>query len=167
HVRTLRLRSLRRVEKPRRAALICGCVDFPDFGECAAVVLAVRLLVGLECAGLEHPALLIDPCGGVLVENNIRGPTTLLAAEIQLSRGQILELADVVRRRPERSSQLLASRYPRRVHVDCPGPVREDVPSDGFLGEGLAGENDRLKRGLQRRAPTIPLLSLRGCGSGD
>src|SRR5699024_8226093 len=26
---------------------------------------------------------------------------------------------------------------------------------------------DRLKRGLKSRAPTIPLLSLRGCGGGD
>src|SRR5699024_11220896 len=52
---------------------------------------------------------------------------------------------------------------PAPIHVDCAGPVREDVPGDGFLGEGLTGEDDRLKRGLQRRAPTIPLL---GLGSG-
>src|SRR5699024_722773 len=56
---------------------------------------------------------------------------------------------------------------PACVHVDCAGPVRENVPSDGLLGDGLTGEHDRLKRGLQRRAPTIPLLSLRGCGGGD
>src|SRR5699024_10626606 len=56
---------------------------------------------------------------------------------------------------------------PARVHVDCPGSVREDVPSDGFLGEGFAGENDRLKRGLKSRTPTIPLRGLRGCGGGD
>src|SRR5699024_10890737 len=65
-----------------------------------------------------------------------------------------------------RSSQLLASRYPRRINVDCAGPVREDVPSHGLLGEGLTGENNRLKRGLKSRAPTIPLLSLRSCGGG-
>src|SRR5699024_3368016 len=52
---------------------------------------------------------------------------------------------------------------PACVHVDCPGPIREDVPSHSLLGEGLAGKNNRLKRGLQRRAPTIPLL---GLGSG-
>src|SRR5699024_714232 len=47
------------------------------------------------------------------------------------------------------------------------GPAREDVPSNSLLGEGLTGENNRLKRGLQSRTPTIPLLSLRGCGGGD
>src|SRR5699024_8097474 len=111
----------------------------------------------------RDPALFVYPCGGVVVEQHVRRPTTLFAAEIQLSRGKILELADVVRRRPERSSQLLASRYPRRINVDCPGSVFEDVPGHGLLGEGLTGEHDRLKRGLQRRTPTIPLL---GLGSG-
>src|SRR5699024_1635169 len=56
---------------------------------------------------------------------------------------------------------------PACVDVDCAGPVREDVPSDGLLGEGLTGENDRLKRGLQRRTPTIPLRGLRSRGGGD
>src|SRR5699024_9440219 len=56
---------------------------------------------------------------------------------------------------------------PAGINVDCAGPVREDVPSHGLLSEGLTGENDRLKRGLQRRAPTIPLLSLGGGGGGD
>src|SRR5699024_11177016 len=56
---------------------------------------------------------------------------------------------------------------PACVHVDCAGPVREDVPSHGLLGEGLTGENNRLKRGLQRCTPAIPLLSgIRG-GGGD
>src|SRR5699024_1411071 len=152
HVRALRLRGLRRVEKPRRATFIR--LGFRPSHTLHATVsesvtsYGVALVVSLFSAGLQSPALFVYPCGGVLVENNIRGPTTLLAAEIQLSRGKILELADVVRRRPERSSQLLASRYPRRVHVDCPGPVREDVPSDGFLGEGFAGEDDRLEGGL-------------------
>src|SRR5699024_4130490 len=56
---------------------------------------------------------------------------------------------------------------PACVHVDCSGPVREDVPGDGLLGEGLTGENDRLKSGLQRRTPTIPLRGLRSRGGGD
>src|SRR5699024_10908105 len=56
-------------------------------------------------------------------------------------------------------------RFPRDPacgHVDCAGPMREDVPSNSLLGEGLTGKNNRLKRGLQRRTPTIPLLGLRG-----
>src|SRR5699024_7713776 len=56
---------------------------------------------------------------------------------------------------------------PACVHVDCAGPVREDVPGNGLLGEGLTGENDRLKSGLQRRTPTIPLRGLRSRGGGD
>src|SRR5699024_603123 len=56
---------------------------------------------------------------------------------------------------------------PACVHVDCSGPVREDVPGDGLLGEGLTGEDDRLKSGLQRRTPTIPLRGLRSRGGGD
>src|SRR5699024_11779305 len=116
----------------------------------------VALVVSLFSAGLQSPALPVQHLGGVLVQGDVRGPTTLLAAEIQLSRGKILELADVVRRRPERSSQLLASRYPRRVHVDCPGPVRENVPSHSLLREGLPSHDDRLVRGLECRAPALP-----------
>src|SRR5699024_174491 len=51
-------------------------------------------------------------------------------------------------------------RDPACVHVDCAGPVREDVPSHGLLSEGLTGENDRLKRGLKSRTPAIPLHGL-------
>src|SRR5699024_12494061 len=35
------------------------------------------------------------------------------------------------------AGQVLLRADPARVNVDCPGPVREDVPSRGFLGEGL------------------------------
>src|SRR5699024_1637246 len=63
--------------------------------------------------------------------------------------------------------RFVGSRDPACVHVDRPGPVREDVPSHGLLGEGLTGENDRLKSGLQRRTPTIPLRGLRSRGGGD
>src|SRR5699024_3669674 len=63
---------------------------------------------------------------------------------------------------PRRSPQDVTGSDPACVHVDCAGPVREDVPSDGFLGEGLTGENDRLKRGLKSGTPAGPL---RGLGS--
>src|SRR5699024_5374335 len=53
------------------------------------------------------------------------------------------------------AGQVLLRADPARVNVDCPGPVREDVPSHGFLGEGLTGENDRLKRGLECRAELL------------
>src|SRR5699024_2178713 len=46
------------------------------------------------------------------------------------------------------AGQVLLRADPARVNVDCPGPVREDVPSDGFLSEGLTGENDGFERGL-------------------
>src|SRR5699024_6358896 len=55
---------------------------------------------------------------------------------------------------------------PAPINVDCPGPVREDVPSHSLLGEGLTGENDRLKRGLQRRTPAIPGFGLGSHGGG-
>lgn len=38
---------------------------------------------------------------------------------------------------------------PACVHVDCAGPVRENIPSHSLLSEGLTGENNRLKRGLK------------------
>src|SRR5699024_2361265 len=56
---------------------------------------------------------------------------------------------------------------PAPVNVDCAGPVREDVPSNSLLGEGLTGENNRLKRGLQRRTPAVPLRGLGSCGGID
>src|SRR5699024_5764337 len=151
-VRTLRLRGLRAVEKPRRAALICGCVDFPDFGELAAVVLAVRLLVGLERAGLVHRSMFVYPSGGVVVEDHGRSRPTrrggtggLCANRLGGSGERYGALAAV-------HSGLRPGLYrgpdPACVHVDCAGPVREDVPSHSLLGEGLTGENNRLKRGL-------------------
>src|SRR5699024_8382134 len=36
-----------------------------------------------------------------------------------------------------------------------------------LLGEGLTGENNRLKRGLKCRTPAIPLRGLRSRGVGD
>src|SRR5699024_1323041 len=56
---------------------------------------------------------------------------------------------------------------PAPVNVDRPGPVREDVPGNGLLGDGLTGEHNRLEGGLKSRTPAIPLLSRIGSGSSD
>src|SRR5699024_3602756 len=56
---------------------------------------------------------------------------------------------------------------PAPVHVDCAGPVREDVPGNGLLGDGLTGEHHWLVAWLQRCTPAIPLRGLGGRGGGD
>src|SRR5699024_2956347 len=56
---------------------------------------------------------------------------------------------------------------PAPINVDCAGPIRENVPSHSLLGDGLTGEHNRLKRGLQSRTPAIPLRGLGGGGRGD
>src|SRR5699024_5056176 len=54
-----------------------------------------------------------------------------------------------------RATQRLARRHPAPVDVECPGAVCENIRRHG-PGEGLAGDDDRLERGLERRAPALP-----------
>src|SRR5699024_1721019 len=82
HVRTLRLRGLRAVEKPGRATTSAVA----DIG-CGSGVLAfgvdeaVTDLPSAPVASHGHPvflvpALFVYPCGGVVVEQHVRRPTT-------------------------------------------------------------------------------------------
>src|SRR5699024_4525273 len=172
HVRTLTLRGLRRVEEPRRATRVAFAFHVAlsdvDLRELGFAGVPVRLQV----TGLEHPALFVYPCGGVLVEQHVRRPTT------RLGRGRVLQRRNpsVVVDKTERARSCLplpeqvvalSGSDPACVHVDCAGPVRENVPGNGLLGEGLTGEHNRLKRGLKSRTPAGPLLSLRGRGGGE
>src|SRR5690606_2777499 len=52
--------------------------------------------------------------------------------------------------------------HPCRRDVQRPGAVRQDGGRDGAT-EGLAGDDDRLERGLERRAPALPTFRV---GSG-
>src|SRR5699024_1979822 len=160
-------------EEPRRATRVAFAFHVAlsdvDLRELGFAGVPVRLQV----TGLERPALFVYPCGGVLVEQHVRRPTTRrlhvpgLAADADP--GSVccaVSLAGAWCGVPP-PVQVVLRPDPACVHVDCAGPVREDVPSHGFLGEGLTGENDRLKRGLQSRTPAIPLLSRIGSGSSD
>src|SRR5262245_30889888 len=55
---------------------------------------------------------------------------------------------------------------PAGVDVQRARAVREYVGGDG-PGERLAGEHDRLVRGLERGAPALPLLGVGRGGRGD
>src|SRR5699024_5026867 len=72
HVRTLRLRGLRTVEKPRRAARIAEAVlRVPCASSSQPLSVDGRAYVSAALVvsrGLPHPALFVYPCGGVLVE---------------------------------------------------------------------------------------------------
>src|SRR5699024_6868971 len=110
--------------------------------------------------------------GGVLVEHNVRRPTTsggcwpafcwLPSAIVNTCRATRCAVSGGSRR-----DVLWRGVDPAGINVDCAGPVREDVPSHGLLSEGLTGEHHWFVAWLQRRAPAIPLLSRIGSGSSD
>src|SRR5699024_2612526 len=82
NVRAFTLRSLRRVEKPGRAAASAVSDVGPVAVHPSTAVDRVRLLdvgVFVPVDGhpvFLHPALFVYPCGGVLVEEHVRRPTT-------------------------------------------------------------------------------------------
>src|SRR5699024_3520892 len=200
HIRALPLRCLRRVEETRRATGVCvparPVLRCHIPGEGLAGVTSGRGLLprfckrpqfiyrvapvkpknATTCATLgtfrhAEPALFVYPCGGVLVEQHVRRPTTRRGGTGGLGANRLGGTSERHGALAAVHSGLRPGLYrghdPAPVNVDCPGPVREDVPSHSLLSEGLTGEHHWLVAWLQRCTPTIPLHGLRSRRGGD
>jgi hypothetical protein len=105
-----------------------------------------------------------------LVQHHVRGPATLGVGRLDVAHAlrvgvAVRVLRPAVFRVPfgESVAVRVAHAHPAPVDVERPRAVLEDSRGDG-ADEGLAGDDDRLERGLERRAPALPAFGVRGGG---
>src|SRR5690606_7868111 len=115
----------------------------------------------------EHATLPVELGGLVVVKHDVRRPAAYPWVRASLHCWDPLPVLPVavidavIARHAAAvgSEQLRACTVP--IDVQRPGAVREDVRRDS-PGERLAADDDRLERGLERGAPSLPLLGLVG-----
>src|SRR5699024_7088219 len=76
HVRTLRLRSLRHIEESGCAATTSITQVLTPRRKGGAIHSRLHSAMPDRYPVLLHPALFVYPCGGVVVEQHVRRPTT-------------------------------------------------------------------------------------------